>query len=86
MAKCIRGGIEYKRHQYKTKYGETKCEACGQVKMSTCEQEFLKAVAAAPCILTEADKDWCMRRINEAIDTVPQTTTTSLFLNWVLGL
>ena len=46
MAKCVRGGIEYKRHRFVTKYGETKCEACGQVKMSTCEQEFLKAVDA----------------------------------------
>jgi hypothetical protein len=46
MSKCMRGGVVYKHHQYKTKYGETKCEACGQVKMSTCEQEFLKAISA----------------------------------------
>jgi hypothetical protein len=46
MSKCLRGGIEYKRHRFVTKYGETKCGACGQVKMSTCEQEFLKAIDA----------------------------------------
>jgi len=46
MSVCLRGGIEYKRHQYKTKYGETKCEACGKRKLSASEQESLKPLDA----------------------------------------